>query len=118
MNALTLLGEVDIDPTAHTGFSTVQVASVLIGTLLPILVGLVTSRVTSSRTKALLLAGLSALTGFLTEYVNSDNFVWQQAFLTAVVTFVTAVAAHYGLWRPTGASAAAQRAFSGSPPPP
>jgi hypothetical protein len=96
-----------VDPTASTNLSLVQVASVLLGVVLPILVGLVTKHSTSDRVQSLLLAGLAALSGFLTEFINSDNFVWQQAVLTTVVTFVIAVAAHYGLWKPTGVADAA-----------
>ena len=107
------LSDATLNPTADSGLSTVQVASVLVGVFLPILVGLVTKTVTSSSVKALLLALLSAVTGFLTEFINSGNFVWQQALLSAVVTFVTAVAFHFGLWSPTGTSAKAQRAFGG-----
>lgn len=110
---VTLLAEVDVDPTAHTGFTTVQIASVLLGTVLPILVGLVTKRVTSSAVKAVLLLALSAVAGFLTELINSSNFVWQQALLTTLITFVTGVAMHFGLWQPTGVSAKAQAAFGG-----
>lgn len=106
-----------IDPTAHTGLNAVQVASLLIGVFIPILVGLVTKRVTSPAVKSLLLLALSAVSGFLTEYVNSANFVWQQALLTTVVTFVIGVATYYGLWRPTGVAGAAQDALGGSSPP-
>lgn len=97
-----------VDPTAYSGLNTVQVASLLVGVFIPILVGLVTKRVTAASTKALLLAGLSAVSGFFTEYINSANFHWQQALLTTIVTFVIAVATHYGLWVPTGVTAKAQ----------
>ena len=94
-----------VDPTAQSDLSLVQVSSVLVGTILPIVVALVSSRVTSRAAKSWMLAGLSALSGFLTEFINSgDNFVWQQALLTTVVTFVVAVATYYGLWNPTGIS--------------
>lgn len=94
-----------VDPTANSDLSLVQVSSLLVGTLLPILVALVSTRVTSRAAKSWMLAGLSAVSGFLTEFINSgDNFVWQQALLTTVVTFVVAVATYYGLWNPTGIS--------------
>jgi hypothetical protein len=59
---------------------------------------------------------LSAVTAFLTEYVNSANFVWQQALLTTVVTFVVSVATYYGLWKPTnvaGSTSPTARAITG-----
>lgn len=91
-----------IDPAA-TNLSLVQVASLLLGTILPIAVALVTKKSWSGQTKAFILAALSALSGFLTEYINSDNFVWQQALLTTVMTFIVAVATYFGLWsRPNG----------------
>jgi predicted membrane channel-forming protein YqfA (hemolysin III family) len=92
-----------VDPT-WTGMDHVQIASLLVGVFLPILVGLVTTKVTSSSVKSLLLLALSAVTGFLTEMINNANFIWQDALLTTMVTFVIAVATHYGLWRPTGVS--------------
>lgn len=97
-----------IDPTAYSGLNTVQVASLLLGVFLPILVGLVTKVTTNAAVKSLLLLALSCVSGFLTEFVNSNNFIWQQALLTSVITFVIGVATYYGLWNPTGVTAAAQ----------
>lgn len=86
--------------------NSIQIASLLVGTVLPILVGLVTTKVTSSRTKAILLAALSAVSGFLTELIDvtqrGDVFQVDQALLTWMMTFVVAVAIHYGFWKPTG----------------
>lgn len=95
-------------------FHQVQVLSVLVGTILPLLVGLVTKTVTSEKVKALILAGLSAATAILTEAINvggfGDQYSWQTALLTFVVTFITAVGFHLGFWKPTGAAARAQAA--------
>jgi hypothetical protein len=103
----------DIDPTAHTSLSVVQVASVLLGTILPIVVALVRKRL-SRAARAWALAALSAISGFLTEFINNgDNFVWQQALLTTVVTFAVAVATYYGLWEPTGTTDRVASATSG-----
>lgn len=100
-----------IDPTAHSTLNAVQVASLLIGVFIPILVGLVTKRTTNRSVKSILLLALSAVSGFLTEFVNSANFVWQQALLTSVITFVIGVATYYGLWTPTGVTDKAQGAL-------
>lgn len=107
----------ELDPTAHTSLNRVQIASLLIGVFIPILVGLVTKRATNPALKSLLLLALSAASGFLTEFVNSSNFVWQQALTTTVVTFVIGVATYYGLWSPTGVAGRAQDAFGGAAPP-
>lgn len=100
-----------IDPTQGATLNTVQVASLLIGVFLPILVALVTKDVTNSSVKSILLLVLSGVSGFLTEFVNSPHFYWQQALLTTIVTFITGVASLYGLWRPTGVSGKAQHAL-------
>jgi hypothetical protein len=99
-----------VDP-ADANMSTVQVVSLLVGIGLPLLVGLVTKSSTNSTVKSLLLVGLSCVSGFLTEYLNSSHFVWQQALLTSIVTFVVGVAAHYGVFVPTGVTAKAQRSL-------
>lgn len=96
-----------VDETLHV----VQVISLLVGVVLPVLVGLVTKVTTSESTKAILLAALSAVSGFLSEYgaaVGAGTFNWFDALLTAITTFVVAVAMHYGLWKPTGVAARAQ----------
>jgi hypothetical protein len=100
----------------NAGVGTVEVVSMVVGVLLPILVGLVTKAVTSPSTKAILLAALSALSGFLTEFVEVANsgaaFQVDQALLTWLMTFVVAVAVHYGLWKPTGVTAKAQNSLN------
>lgn len=97
----------NVDPSAAT-LNTVQVASLLIGVFLPIVVGLVTKHTTNPAIKSLLLLALSGVSGFLTEFVNSANFNWQQALLTTVVTFTIGVATYYGLWNVTGVTDKAQ----------
>lgn len=115
-NIVALADGNDIDPTAHTGFDKVQISAILIGVVLPLIIGLVTKQYTSATVKSLLLLAASALTAFITEWANSSNFVWQQALLTLILTFGTGVVAHLGLWRPTGVTAKAQAAFSGNSP--
>jgi len=111
-NAATALA---VDPVASS-ISSVQVVSILIGTLIPILVALVTRSTAPPGVKAVVNLALSAVTGFGAEYVNDVNFVWQQALLTTVVTFVVSVATYYGLWKPTNvasSSSPAARAITG-----
>lgn len=89
-----------------------QAISLMIGVILPILVGLVTTRVTASGTKAVLLAILSIVTSMLTEILEAINtgtvFDFGVFLITAIGTFVIAVATHYGLWKPTTVSEKAQ----------
>lgn len=106
-----------IDPTAFTGLDRVQIASILLGVFLPLLVGLVTKYSTKPSVKAILLLALSAASGFLTEMVNDENFMWQQALITTVLTFVVGVAMQRGLWVPTGASAAVTNTLIKDPQP-
>lgn len=86
-----------------------MLVSMAIGTVLPIIVGLVTTRVTNAGAKAVLLALLAAVAGFGTEYVGDPaHFIWTTALLNWLNTFMIAVATHYGLWKPTGVASKAQ----------
>jgi hypothetical protein len=93
-------GQVVVDTSAHQ----VQLFSLILGVILPLIVALVTTRVTSPSTKAWLLAGLSAVTGFLTEYahsIGSGSFDWMAALIAWLGTFLVAVGTYYGLWQHT-----------------
>ena len=88
------------------------VIGLLVSTVLPLLVGLVTTRVTHGGIKAVVLAALALLTALLTELgvavTNGDTYDIGQGLLLAIPTFLIAVGMHYGLWKPTTASAKAQ----------
>lgn len=93
--------------------SVIQVVQLFVlPVLLPVLVGLVTTRVTSSKTKAILLLALSVVTSLITEAVNAaqwgETYNLSMGLLLAFTTFVTGVAIQYGLWKPTGVTAAVQ----------
>lgn len=79
---------------------------------LPLLVGLVTTRVTAAGVKASLLAALALVTSLVSEGVETiaGGGVYDvgQALVLALPTFFFAVAAHYGLLKPVGASTKAQ----------
>lgn len=89
--------------------------TLLVTVLLPVLVGLVTKASTSSSVKALLLAGLSAVTGVAGSLIQANeagrSVDLYPLALSAVSVFVIAVASHFGLWKPTEVSAAAQNAL-------
>lgn len=88
------------------------VIGLLVSTVLPLLVGLVTTRVTSGGIKAVLLAALALVTSLLTELgvavSNGTTYDLGQGLLLAIPTFLIAVGMHYGLWKPTTASAKVQ----------
>ena len=88
------------------------IIGLLVSTILPILTGLVTTRVTSSAIKAIILAGLSALTGLLTELMASINagtaYDLGNGLVLALTAFLVAVAMHFGLWKPTTVADKAQ----------
>lgn len=71
---------------------------------LPIVVAAVTSRFADGAVKALVLLGLSALSGLLVGVlaaVNAGQAVdWSHVLFTAAVGYVMAVASHFGLWKP------------------
>ncbi len=94
------------------------IIQLLVSTVLPLLVGLVTKKVTHGGTKAVLLALFSLATSLLVELGNAIAaaipYDLGQGLLLALPTFLIAVGLHYGLWKPVGASAAAQQAFSSS----
>ncbi|RKN61852.1 hypothetical protein D7231_31765 [Streptomyces klenkii] len=76
---------------------------------LPVLVGLVTTRVTHAGVKAVLLLGLTAANGFLVELAAAgDDYDVQTAVVAWLVSFGMGVLAHFGLWKPTGVATAAQ----------
>lgn len=115
--ALTLVGA----PAHAAGFAGAAIAFTLdplavvqlvIAFVLPVGVGLVTTRVTSAAMKAWLLAGLSLVTSLLIELARalSSGEVYDLgiAMVAAAPAFVVSVATHYGLWKPTGVSAAAR----------
>jgi hypothetical protein len=94
----------------------------LIGVVLPILVGLVTTKVTSATVKAVLLLFFTALDGFLVELSNHPHgYSLGAAVVNWLVYFAIGVAMHFGLYKPTGMSAQAQlfgtrRAVRPAPP--
>lgn len=87
---------------------TAAVVQLLISTVLPLLVGLVTTRVTIPGVKAVLLAALSLVTSLLVAagdaIATSATFDLGAALLAALPTFLVAVGMHYGLWKPSGAT--------------
>lgn len=89
----------------------------LISVVLPVLVGLVTTRVTSAGTKSVLLLALSTANGFFVELANpGPGWDIGTAAVLALVSFATGVLAHFGLWKPTGVSHVAQDTLRSATP--
>lgn len=81
----------------------------LVSVVLPVLVGLVTTRVTSGGAQAVLLLALSTLNGFLVEFAApGPGYSVGTAAVLALVSFGTGVLTHFGLWKPTGVARKAQ----------
>lgn len=82
----------------------------VISVVLPVLVGLVTTRVTSAGAKAVLLLFLSTANGFVVEYAgpHPSGYSVGTAAVLALVSFGTGVLSHFGLLKPTGISGLAQ----------
>lgn len=69
----------------------------LVATLIPILVGLVKARYSSTKVGSYLLLGLSVISGFLTSlYATGGVFELKTAAVSVVISFVTAYGAHKG----------------------
>lgn len=85
-----------------------QFLGLAVAPLMAMLVGFVTKASVPARFKSLLLLALSALNGVVVETlsVGLDNFDLKVAAMRVGVAFITAVAVHHGLLKPTGVAAA------------
>lgn len=85
----------------------------LLGTALPLLVALFTTRKTHPGIQGALFALLATFGGIAEQYVrateNHAAYDWKAALLSAVGAWVVGQVAHTGLWKATGLSAALQR---------
>jgi hypothetical protein len=86
----------------------------LTSVVLPVLVGLVTTRVTNAGVKAVLLLALSTVTGFVIEFAGPHDAGYSvgTAAVLALVSFATGVLSHFGFWKPVGVSGRAQDSFT------
>lgn len=82
------------------------VIQLVLTVFMPIAVGLVTTRTTSSSIKTWLLAGLTLVTSLLTQLgaaiASNTPFDLGLALLAVIPAFAISVAMYYGLWKPTG----------------
>ena len=80
--------------------------TLVLGIGLPMLTGLVTSRLAHAGLKAVVLALLSAVGGIVSELYSVGGvlagFDWSAALADATTVFLIAVGMHYGLLKPAG----------------
>lgn len=82
----------------------VATLSLIVGVVLPILVGVVTKELASGGLKATLLALFSGVAGLVNGAINADGVFTRESLYAAATTWVIAVATYYGYWKPTGAA--------------
>jgi len=99
-------------PTIAFTLDPALVVQMLLAFIMPVVVALVSTRVTKSNVRSWLLAGLTVVTSLLTELARSiatnTTFDVGLALLAALPAFVVSVSTYYGLWKPTGVADAAQ----------
>lgn len=88
------------------------VVQMLLAFIMPVVVALVSTKVTKSNVRSWLLATLTVVTSLLTELARSiatgTTFDVGLALLAALPAFVVSVSTYYGLWKPTGVAERAQ----------
>lgn len=90
-------------PEFMTGISLVVWMAVTV--LMPLVVGLVTKPTTPAKVQSILLVVLALVNGFLSEALEKgSDYNWSDGLLQFLVSLVIAVATHYGVWRPIGAT--------------
>lgn len=86
-------------------------------TILPVMVGLVTTKATRPGTRAVLLALLAMVSSLLVQVINAletgTPYNLGGGLVLGLISFVLAVGTHYGLLRPTGVSDAVISAGTG-----
>ena len=94
----------------------VQGIAIALGIVFPLLVALVTKRVTSSAVKGLLLAGISVAAGLLAEIstalTTGSTFNVVDWLTVTIAALVAGQATYSSVWKPTGV---AQRLQGGDP---
>lgn len=78
------------------------IVSSILGTLIPLVTGLLTKITTPAWVKAVITAALSAVAGLINVSLvdNGGAVVSQSAVVSAVLTFVVAVTTYRGFWKP------------------
>lgn len=86
------------------------ITALIVSVFIPALVSLVTTKVTNTSVKGLLLAGLSLATGLLTELgealVSGTTYDIGVGILNGVLALAAAQGSYSSVWKPTGAAKA------------
>ena len=96
-----------MDRTEEALMSTATLIGLLVGTVIPGLTAMVTKDQASAKVKAVVTAGLAAVSGGLTAYLTSPphgTAGWEQFIGTILVTWIASSAAYFFGWKPTGAA--------------
>ena len=74
--------------------------------VLPIVVAIVTKASARPGVKAVVLLALTAVSQFVSSWIDAGitSFDWKFYAMNVSLGFAVAVAAHFGLWKPTGLS--------------
>ena len=87
-----------------------ELLALLSGSIIPLLVGLVSKLNASSALKAVLNALLTAIAGAVVTATQAGGaIVWQLYLINIGLAWLSSCATYFGLWKPTGVSAAIQR---------
>ena len=87
--------------------------NIIVGTLIPLAVGLLTKASASSKLKAWVNAGLTALSSAIMVAINMCagdvcDVTWGPFFTTFFMTYVPNIASYYGFWKPSGTAGTVQ----------
>lgn len=91
-----------------------NILNIIVGTLIPLAVGLVTKADASTRLKTWVNAGLSALSAAVMVVIGecaggaACELAWGPFITTFFMTYVPNIATYYGFWKPNGAAQAIQ----------
>ena len=81
----------------------VAVLNKVVALFLPLLVGVVTKKVSSAGLKSSLLFVLSGVSGLVTTWIEADGKIPASQFIDSMLTtLMFAIAMYYGVWKPTG----------------
>jgi len=80
----------------------VGLLEIAVSIVLPLVVGIVVKQVAHPAVKSITLAFLSAVTAIAATGLGSNGEIGTSTVAQAVLSFIIAVGAYYGLWKPTG----------------
>ena len=88
------------------------ILSLILTIVLPLLVAIITTRVTSAGTKGILLLVIVVIKTTVEAVISNNNdyinFAWTPFLMNMIINFTIAAIMHFGIWKPIGASKALQ----------